>query len=191
LRDVLLTIAEAGICQVRWSADVLDETERNLAARVKAKSERQAREGAQYLRRIMEGAFPDAMVDRAAYERLIPAMANDEGDRHVLAAAVACRADVLVTANTRHFPEAACAPYGVDVQDPDTFLLHQFELSPDTLLARLGALAKERRHPMDSVEGILQALRPTAPRFAASALRRWEARSSQEGTFGSRRVPNG
>ncbi|AEJ40120.1 hypothetical protein TPY_1940 [Sulfobacillus acidophilus TPY] len=28
LRDVILTIAEVGICQIRWSPDVLDELER-------------------------------------------------------------------------------------------------------------------------------------------------------------------
>jgi len=28
LRDVILTIAEVGICQIRWSPDVLDELQR-------------------------------------------------------------------------------------------------------------------------------------------------------------------
>ena len=30
LRDVILTIAEVGICQVRWSPDVLDELQRHI-----------------------------------------------------------------------------------------------------------------------------------------------------------------
>ncbi len=72
----------------------------------------------------MEEAFPEAMVPRQAYERLIPAMANNSKDRHVLAAAVAGRADVIVTFNVSDFPAEACGPYGIDVQDPDTFLVH-------------------------------------------------------------------
>ncbi|MDI3317774.1 MAG: hypothetical protein QJR14_09195 [Bacillota bacterium] len=36
LRDVLLSLAEAGVCQIRWSPDVLDEMERHVAARAKA-----------------------------------------------------------------------------------------------------------------------------------------------------------
>ncbi len=28
LRDVILTIAEVGVCQIQWSPDILDELER-------------------------------------------------------------------------------------------------------------------------------------------------------------------
>ncbi len=58
-----------------------------MAARPKALSAQQAVEGARYTRRLMEEAFPDALVERGAYERLIDGMPNNETDRHVLAAA--------------------------------------------------------------------------------------------------------
>ncbi|WP_053960754.1 hypothetical protein [Sulfobacillus thermosulfidooxidans] len=35
LRDVILTVAETGICQIRWSPDVLDEMQRNIVQRAK------------------------------------------------------------------------------------------------------------------------------------------------------------
>lgn len=173
LRDVLLTIAEAGICQIRWSHDVLDEMERNLSERANAPSAKQAVDGAQYVRQLMEDAFPDAMVPPRAYRTLVSAMTNDEKDRHVLAAAIACRADVLVTANTRDFPASACDPFGIDVQDPDTFLVHQFELAPERFLETLEVLASERHDPMASVDGILQTLAGVTPRFREQALRAW------------------
>ena len=162
LRDVLLTVGKAGICQLRWSPDVLDEMQRNLEGKGKS--------GAAYLRQIMEGAFPDAMVERERYERLVPVMTNDEKDRHVLAAAISARADVLVTFNVRHFPKDACTPYGVEVQHPDAFLLHQFELAPAAFLHNLESLASERtKPPLTTVDEMLAALQKVTPQFAAAA----------------------
>jgi predicted nucleic acid-binding protein len=175
LRDVLLTVAEAGICQIRWSDEVLGEMERNIAKRTTAQSVKEAAAGAKYTRNEMERMFPEAMVPRASYDRLIPVMTNDAKDRHVLAAAVAARADVLVTFNTRHFRSEACQPYIVDVQDPDTFLMHQFELDPDGFLNGLQFLAEQRsRPPMDTVGGILTALQRSVPRFADQARQAWD-----------------
>src|SRR5437773_1105052 len=37
----------------------------------------------------------------------------DRNDRHVLAAALACVADLIVTFNVRDFPDAALAPFGI------------------------------------------------------------------------------
>ncbi len=167
LRDVLLTLAEAGICQIRWSPDVLDEVERNVATRARAPEPSVAAAGARYLRSVMEDAFPEALVPRQAYEHLLPAMANHPKDRHVLAAAVAGRADVIVTFNVSDFPLAACQPYGIDVQDPDTFLMHQFGLMPDRIAPVLAELAAERRPPMNTPEGILRVLERTVPGFCA------------------------
>lgn len=49
----------------------------------------------------MVSAFPDSSV--TGYEPLIPVMANDPKDRHVLAAAVRGQAHALVTQNLRDF----------------------------------------------------------------------------------------
>lgn len=172
LRDVLLSIAEAGVCQIKWSPDVLDEVERNLAARAKAPAPSVAAAGAQYTRRMMEEAFPEAMVSRESYAHLIPVMTNDPKDRHVLAAAVAARADVIVTSNVSDFPPESCRPYDIDVQDPDTFLVHQFGLIPDQIISILSELADNRRPPMDTPEGILDLLERITPRFCAMARAR-------------------
>lgn len=105
LRDVLLSLAEAGVCQIRLSPDVLDEMERNVGQRAKAPDPSVARAGARYLREIMERAFLDSIVPREAYAPLTPVMANHPKDRHVLAAAVAGRADVLVTSTFPIIPQ--------------------------------------------------------------------------------------
>lgn len=70
----------------------------------------------------MTGAFPGAMVPAEAVARLEPAMANDEKDRHVLAAAVASGSEVVVTFNLVDFPEEALAPLGIEAVHPDDLL---------------------------------------------------------------------
>lgn len=80
LRDTLLRAAAGGFYQVRWSAQILDETTRNLVSNGVMPEERAAR-----LRAIMEREFPEAQV--TGYEHLIPAMKNHEKDRHAVAAA--------------------------------------------------------------------------------------------------------
>jgi len=92
-----LSIAEEGVYRPLWSEHVLAELRRNL---VKAGAKQEAVE-----HRVGQMAvyFPDARV--TSYEELISSMTNDPEDRHVLAAAVAGRADVLVTENLKDFPQ--------------------------------------------------------------------------------------
>jgi hypothetical protein len=92
---------------------------------------------AQVLRRItgMRTTFPEAMVD--GYQDLIPAMTNDPGDRHVLAAAVKCGAHSIVSDNTKHFPKESLEPYGLECLTADQFLGHQYHIDPDTFISVL------------------------------------------------------
>ena len=167
LRDVILTIPEVGICQVRWSPDVLDELQRTYIKKAKVDAAK-AEAGVSYLLGIMTDAFPDAMVDRSSYAHAIPAMPNDAKDRHVLAAAIASRADVLVTANLKDFRVPAGFCY-MDIQHPDDFLCYQLELAPQEFFHALEDLASNRRKPMNSIRGILTSLQKTVPNFASQA----------------------
>ncbi|MGY4844783.1 hypothetical protein ACW9PK_08500 [Kocuria sp. MNB10] len=71
-------------------------------------------------------AIQAALVEN--YESLVPAMTNDPKDRHVLAAAVRSRAELIVTSNQKDFPATALKPYDVAVRSPDDFLLDQLDL---------------------------------------------------------------
>ena len=148
VRDVILTVAESGICEER-------------------------------LRKTMERAFPEAMTPRSMYDYLVPGMPNQEKDRHVLAAAVVSRSDVLVTANMKDF-QLPMDFGSLEVLHPDQFLCHQLDLSPISLLASLNRLVSHRRPPMDSVGALLKSLKKTVPQFADRAARAafgtdWEA----------------
>jgi len=108
--DTLLRAAEAELYRVQWSPDILTEMERTLH-RLNVRAGRpDAERKAQRLIAELRVAFPEALV--SGYADLLPAMRNDEKDRHVLAAAVVGRAQAIIAWNTRHFPAVARDPYG-------------------------------------------------------------------------------
>lgn len=61
-------------------------------------------------------------------------MTNDPGDRHVIAAAVKCGAEAIVTFKLRHFSDAALDTWNIEVQHPDEFLVHLYRLNPDLIV---------------------------------------------------------
>jgi predicted nucleic acid-binding protein len=107
-RDVLLEIASAGAYRPLWSTEILAELDRTLRVLL-AKRGASAEEIDAYLTRLfrqMRITFPDALVTE--WEELIPTIyLPDPDDRHVVAAARAGRADVIVTDNLADFPPAA------------------------------------------------------------------------------------
>ncbi|WP_431942837.1 PIN domain-containing protein [Micromonospora marina] len=128
LRDTLLRVAEADFYRPLWSQDVLAETRRTIL-RLRPDI---APTRLDSMFADMNRAFSDALV--AGYEPLIDGMTNHEGDRHVLAAAVIGRADVIVTNNLKHFPAAAVDPLNIEILKPDRFLCLQYDLAPSLMV---------------------------------------------------------
>ena len=137
LRDPLLRTAAEGCFQAYWSEKILEEATRNLVETGAMTSKQAAR-----LRAVMEQAFPEAMV--SGHERLIGAMRNDEKDRHVAAAAVKAKAEVIVTSNVRDFRHL---PPGIEAMRPDEFLCWLFDASPDAIRRVLQEQAADLRRP--------------------------------------------
>jgi hypothetical protein len=71
-------------------------------------------------------------------------MRNDPKDRHVVAAAVAIDASVVVTSNVRDFRDL---PRGIVAMSPDQFLLTLLSVRPVELLAALNLQAAGYRRP--------------------------------------------
>ncbi|MFN3866897.1 MAG: putative toxin-antitoxin system toxin component, PIN family [Demequina sp.] len=163
LFDVLLRAADAGLYRPVWSADILDEVERNIVAKLGVEPERASR-------RIghMKAAFPDASVD--GYGQLIPAMTNHQKDRHVLAAAVRANASLIVTANMKDFPDAALSPFSITATTPDDFLLDLLDLSEVKILNSLDSMLEQNSSPPNSVAELAHQLEGTAPKFTSVVL---------------------
>lgn len=142
IRDLLLSLAQAGLYHARWTDDIHEEWMRNLRAA------RGDLTGAQLnrTRELMELSVPDARV--ANHRALIESLRlPDPDDRHVLAAAIAGHADAIVTFNLRDFPAEALSEHGIEAQHPDDFILNQFELSPINALAAVKAMRARLRNP--------------------------------------------
>jgi len=81
------------------------------------------------IRDAMDEHAEDSLV--TGYERLIEGLhLPDPNDRHVLAAAIVGRADVIVTHNLRDFSAETLDRYGIEAQHPDEFIRHLLDLSP-------------------------------------------------------------
>ncbi len=162
LRDTLLNVAEAGFFRVLWSDEILVETSRNIVDDLSDLTAEHLEKTFDAMRR----AFPEAAV--RGYEHLIGSMPNHPRDRHVLAAAVAGGAEVLVTSNLRHFPSGACQPLGIRVQSPDDFLVEMIELGPGLMVDVLRRQAARKTHPPLTLDEMLERLTVHTPSFAAA-----------------------
>lgn len=173
LRDSLLRAAEivlddAGdellvLYSPLWSELILDEMARNIVEAGHA-SEEQMR----HLVVEMDKAFPEAMVPLVEIKTLEPSMTNHPKDRHVLATAVAADAEVVITSNLKHFPEAACAAVGVEAIDPDRFLCDLHDLAPAEVRAAIEAQAAALRKTKKTFDELLdQHLAKLVPNFVA------------------------
>ena len=158
VRDTLFRAAEHGLFRLRLTDEIMEEVRRSLISKKGLKGE-----AAQYLVDKVKTSFPDAFVTH--FESLIPAMLNHEDDRHVLAAAVKCGAQVIVTQNLRHFPSRALLPFEIEAQSPDDFLVHLFYLDPESMVQIVKVQAGALRKPPKTVLEMLRELEKQAPNF--------------------------
>ncbi|MGA3373140.1 MAG: PIN domain-containing protein [Terracidiphilus sp.] len=157
LRDTLLRIAEPPrLFLPRWSEEIVVETTGTLESKLGVTREQTA-----HLVGELRKHFEDAWVED--YEPLIPIMTNHPKDRHVLAAAVRCGAQTIVTLNLRDFQEAALSPWEVVAQSPDKFLVHQYHLAPEVVAQKLHEQAA--RH--GGMERLLTIHNKIVPEFVA------------------------
>lgn len=132
LANLLLWLAQTDLFQPKWSADIHLEWIRNRKKRYDIDIlVSEAR------RDVMNSEFPEALV--TDYESLIDSLNINSKDRHVLAAAIKCGANTIVTTNLADFPEAELSKFGIDAIHQDDFVLDQIGLTANS--ARIVATA--------------------------------------------------
>jgi len=165
LCDFLLRAASEELYRLCWTEAILDEVRRTLISDLgKLETQTQRRIDA------MKRAFPDALV--TFHPQLIDGIptAVDAKDRHVVAAAVAARAPLIVTSNLRDFPAPALATLGIEAQSPDEFLMDLFTLATETVQAIVMQQSAALRTPPLTPRDVIEALARHAPVFSANLL---------------------
>ena len=160
--DTLLRMADNEAFRPLWSEKVIDEA-RLALERVHPEVDPN-RFRSRF--RSMNEAFDDALV--TGWEPLVGSFAlPDPDDAHVVAAALVGRADVIVTENTKDFPDSALGPLGLKAVRLDEFLLDQFDLSPTSASWIIEEQAQAMKRPPVDADQLLDRLsRGGAPAFA-------------------------
>lgn len=164
LRNLLVQFGVDSIFQPRWTGRIHNEWVRNLAATGRASRERLSRTLG-----IMERVLPSA--DVPGWERCLPDVPAlpDPSDRHVVAAALAAPAPVIVTLNLRDFPAATLAPLGLVAEHPDPFLCKLLDEDPDAVRASTEAAHANLSRSASDFGAFLDVLgRQGLPKFAWS-----------------------
>jgi predicted nucleic acid-binding protein len=164
LRDLLMELALTDLFHARWSEEIHQEWMRNVL------KNRPDLEASQLLKTksFMDANVRDALV--TGFESLIPSLElPDENDRHVLAAAIQCSADVIVTFNLKDFPLAYLSSFGVDAQHPDEFMLYLLDLYPIQFCQAVEKVRQRLKNPpMDRESYLLNLLKQGLPQTVSS-----------------------
>lgn len=168
VRDLLMTLTNTDLFRPKWSRAVQDEWISNLLEnRPDLKPEQLER-----TRALMDKHAPDALV--TGYESLIQGLElPDPDDRHVLAAAIRGRADVIITINLKDFPAEILAPFGIQAQHPDEFVLHLFDLAPGTVCKAAEHHRQRLKNPPRTMEEYVDTLEAQGLTQTASVLREY------------------
>ncbi|MGE8106767.1 PIN domain-containing protein [Allorhizobium sp. NPDC080224] len=167
LRNVLIQCAFDGLVEARWTDDIHDEWMRNLAANTPALPIQRLIA----TRDRMKAVLPEADVTN--YRPLVAGLElPDPDDRHVLAAAIAGKASVIVTWNLKDFPAPDLLPYGVISQSPDDFLTDLHAAFPDALISSVKHARLNLRKTTPLVEAFVDALQQSGLKKFSDLLRR-------------------
>jgi predicted nucleic acid-binding protein len=140
LRRIVLNVAAEGLIVPLWSARIIAEWQHAAARRG---TEAAARAAEAWL--AMQTAFPDATVPPAP-EIEAALRLPDPDDCHVLAAAIAGRAEAVMTFNHSDFPARVLAAHGLRRESPDS-VLHMLWSGDPATVARAIAAARRTMPP--------------------------------------------
>jgi predicted nucleic acid-binding protein len=153
IRDVLLSLAAEGLFIVKWSHIIQNEWLRNLLEnRADLKKE-------QLIQTVkaMNLAFPDANVEN--FEDFISGIKlRDKDDRHVLACAIRCNADLIVTFNIKDFSTEELAKFGIELQHPDELISNLIGINPKLASKAFNKMVKRLKNPKKTKDEVLTTL---------------------------------
>ena len=171
LRDLLVHLAILDLFHAKWTDTIHEEW---ISGVLKDRADL-SRENLERTRRLMNTHVRDCLV--TGYEPIIPSLTlPDPDDRHVLAAAIHCGADVILTFNLKDFPASILQLHGIIAQHPDDFIAQRLRESPDTVCAAARLQRASLKNPPKSVDEYLASLVRQRLPATVAGLRRLEER---------------
>jgi len=159
-------IWQSGLFRAKWTERIHQEW---IAGLLEVRPDL-TREQLERTRDLMDAHALDCIVEDC--EDLIPALSlPGENDRHVLAAAIKSRTDVIVTFNLRHFPQETLASFGIESQHPDEFVTRLIDLAPHLVCEAAKKQRMALKRPSKSVAEFLAALERQQLAQTVAALR--------------------
>jgi predicted nucleic acid-binding protein len=157
-RDLLLTLAEAEFFRLRWSRNIISETQSALR-RIFAERDFQDHD-ARAARAVaaMQAAFPEALVDDQEGLEPLTFGLPDANDEHVLSAAVQTQAQAIVTDNLADFPAAILSPLNIEARTADDFIADTIALDEGKAVAAIRSMRVRLRRPEMSPQDFLKSL---------------------------------
>ena len=127
-------LALSGHFRARWSNDIHREWIRGVLRKRPDLTE----EKLQSVKALMNRHIPGCLVE--GYESLIPGIIlPDPNNRHVVAAAIQTRAEVIVIYNLKDFPDEALEPYNIRAIHPDDFIMDLCDLNITSVICSCGS----------------------------------------------------
>lgn len=159
--DLYLRLAEhPRLLLPKWSEDILEEVRRTHVEKL---------DWPEHLvdsfQKAVREAFPEAMI--SGYEELIPLMKNNKKDRHVLAAAVREKLDLIVTFNLKHFKSEHLDPWKIKAVHPQDYLLSLYSMNPAVVVAKISRISQKKG---EDLEDTIIHLGNALPTFSARLL---------------------
>lgn len=153
VRDLLIRIAQARLVQAKWTDRILDEVFENLLVNRPSLDPK----ALVRTRELMICAVRDCLV--TGYEPLMAGLElPDPDDRHVLAAAIRARAQVIVTNNLKDFPRNHLAQWDIEPKSADEFVSDQIDLNAKVVWGCVQQIADTWRNPPGTADDVLGSL---------------------------------
>jgi hypothetical protein len=153
LRNLFVQLAMTNLFRAKWSEEIHQEWMSSLLRDRPSISQQKV----QKIKDLIDKTVPNCLV--TDYEPLVETLTlPDTGDRHVLAAAIQCGAETIITNNLKDFPEHVLNPFNIEAINPDNFLCEQWDLTPEIVLHSLRKCRERLVKPSFTADEYLQSL---------------------------------
>lgn len=149
---MLMRLALTDLFKAHWSDHIHEEWINSLL-----KQRKFTRDKLNRVRELMDSHAKDAKV--TGYEPLIDNLElPDPNDRHVLAAAIRCGANAIITFNLKDFPKSVLTQFGIDALHPDDFIYCHVDIAPSVCCSAIKKQRLALKNPEVSVDNFLASL---------------------------------